>query len=101
MAETAQQAQIAGAERAQTFTRDDVRRGHWLGFGAITLAMVGAVLVSLFGYPWVGAALVGVPVMGVAKALIDSARVRGSGPSDAKARTLSPRPGGPPDGAAR
>jgi uncharacterized membrane protein len=74
MAENLQAAQIEETRRAQEYTRDDSRRGHWLAFAAVALATVGAVVTATIGQPWVAAALVGIPVMGVAKALVDSVK---------------------------
>jgi uncharacterized membrane protein len=74
MAEQLQEAQIAEAKRANEYTKNDSRRGHWLGFMTAITAM-GCALVSLyFGYPWVSSIFISVPVMGVAKALVDSAK---------------------------
>ena len=74
MAEQLQAAQISETKRAQEFTQADARRGHWLGFAALVLGMLGAIACLAIGNPWVAAAFLSVPVMGVAKALIDSAR---------------------------
>jgi uncharacterized membrane protein len=74
MAERLQAAQIEETRRAQEFMRDDTRRGHWLGFSAIVLAFIGAGFSMELQYPWVAGTFLSVSVMGVAKALIDSAR---------------------------
>jgi uncharacterized membrane protein len=82
MAEKAQSAQVAAINQAQDYTQRDTRRGHWLGFATAALAILGACAcvgaAAIFktgsGAYWVGALMVGVPVMAVAKALIDSAR---------------------------
>jgi uncharacterized membrane protein len=74
MAEQSQAAQIEETRRAQDYARCDMRRGHWLGFLSTLSALVAAVGATVAGFPWVGVAFVSVPVMGVAKALIDSAR---------------------------
>ena len=81
MAERLQAAQIEETRRAQDYTRNDLRRGHWLGFSATLLAIVGASACTLVGAImhengplWVAGLLVGVPVMAVAKSLVESAR---------------------------
>ena len=82
MAERLQEAQIDETKRAQDYTRDDARRGHWLGFGATIAAILAAVVCAAIaavthvpGLLWVAGALVGVPVMAVAKSLVETARV--------------------------
>lgn len=79
MAEHLQAAQVEEDKRAHDYTRADARRGHWLGFTSTVLAIVASVGVTIAGYPWIGVALVSVPVMGVAKALIDSTRGKRTG----------------------
>lgn len=74
MAERVQAAQIEDTKRAQDYLRDDVRRGHWLSTGVTCLAIVGAIVCAGQGWPWVAAALVSVPVMAVARALVEVAR---------------------------
>lgn len=74
MAEREQTARIASVESAQTYRQAEVARGHWLGFGISVSALVSAVICALTGSPWVGAACVGVPVLAVALALVQSAR---------------------------
>lgn len=74
MAEEAQQAQVATTFRAQEFARLDTRRGHWLGFAATVVAMLGAILCAYLRQPWVAGLFLSVPVMSVAKALIESKR---------------------------
>ena len=81
MAERLQEARIAEARYTQEHRRDDILRGHWLGFAATALAIAGAIsftvvgaLTGTDGPYWVAVALIGVPVMAVAKALVDSAR---------------------------
>ena len=74
MAERLQAAQIDGTKRGQDYTRDDTRRGHWLGFAIAVLAMLGAFGCLELKYPWVATVFLSVPVMAVAKALIESAR---------------------------
>ena len=81
MAERLQAAQIEETTRAQNYTRDDSRRGHWLGFSATALATIGAAVCTIVaaimgatGAYFVGAALVSVPVMAVARALVESSK---------------------------
>lgn len=76
MAERHQAAQIEDTSRAQEYLRNDMRRVHWLGAGVAFLSIVGAVACTIYGSPVVAVALVGVPVLSVAKALIDSVRAR-------------------------
>lgn len=74
MAERLQAAQIDETQRALEYTRADTRRGHWLGFVIAGLAMLGAFGCLELQFPWVATVFLSVPVMAVAKALIESAR---------------------------
>jgi uncharacterized membrane protein len=74
MAEELQAAQIAESTRAHGYAHSDSRRGHWLGFLTAIGAMLSALASLWFGYPVVAGAFISVPVMGVAKALIESAK---------------------------
>lgn len=74
MAEESQRTQGHMAELAIEGVRTDTRRGHWLGFLLSMSAMTGALILGLLHVPWVAGAFLSVPVMGVAKALIDSVR---------------------------
>jgi hypothetical protein len=74
MAEQLQAAQIEEARRIHELTRLDSRRGQWLGWSTTVLAMGGAMGCLYFGYPWVAAPFLSVPVMAVAKALVESAK---------------------------
>jgi uncharacterized membrane protein len=81
MAERLQEAQIAETERAQAYTANDSKRGHWLGFSTTIFAIAGAIsctvagaITGASGVYWVAGTLVAVPVMAVARALIESAR---------------------------
>jgi uncharacterized membrane protein len=87
MAEKLQDAQITQTTNAQNYTRIDARRGHWLGFSTTVLALLGAIGCGITGAAWgalglyaLAALMVGVPVMAVAKALVES--VRSPSPSD-------------------
>lgn len=74
MAEREQAARIASVDSAQAYRHKEVARGHWLGFGISVSALASAVVCALASSPWVGAACVGVPVLAVALALVQSAR---------------------------
>jgi uncharacterized membrane protein len=81
MAERLQMAQLEQTKRAHDYTQTDMRRGQWLGFSATVLSMISACACSVVGAEWgapgafwVAGALVSVPVMAVAKALVDSSR---------------------------
>ena len=76
MAERAQQAQIEATQRAQKYASDDTRRGQWLGFTTAMAAMIGSGVVAHFGNPWVAGLFLSIPVLAVAKALIESASGR-------------------------
>jgi uncharacterized membrane protein len=85
MAETYQSAQIEETKRAQDYTQRDTRRGTWLGFLAMVAGIVGSVIMTVLHEPWVASLCLSVPVMGVAKALIDSARTKAA---DGAARSV-------------
>lgn len=74
MAETQQQAVIESAAEARRYQRADNQRGQYLGFAVTVLAIVGAIICAYFGQAWIAAALVGVPVLSVARSLVESAR---------------------------
>ena len=74
MAERLQAAQIDESRRAHDYTHSDNRRGHWLGFFTAVFAMVCALGALALNYPWVSGVFISVPVMGVARALIESVR---------------------------
>ncbi len=74
MAERQQDAAIEAGGEARAYLRADTKRGHYLGFLVTVFAILGAIVCAYLGQPWVAAALVGVPVLSVAKALIDSTR---------------------------
>ena len=73
MAERMEAAQINQSELALKYHHKDTFRGHWLGFGLSALAMIGAGLMAYLGQSWLAAAFLSVPVMGVAKALVEKA----------------------------
>jgi uncharacterized membrane protein len=72
MAEESQVANVKSIERAQEFTRRDIRRGHWLGWATTIAAMAGTVVCAYLKQPWLGGMFLTVPVMAVAKSFISS-----------------------------
>lgn len=74
MAEQAQTAQINSIQRAQEHQRRDSKRGQLLGAGISVIAMGLAVYCAMNGQSVVGGLLLSVPVMAVAKALIEGVR---------------------------
>jgi len=76
MAEKQQDAQIKNITQAQNYARNDIRRGHYLGFALSTIAIISAGWFVNEHSPIVAGLCLGVPVLAVAKALIDSARPR-------------------------
>ncbi len=102
MAERLQEAGITEAWGAQYNLRTDVKRGHWLGFGTTMVAILGAVVCVIIGTIghgegpfWVAGLLVSVPVMAVAKALVESARSIWPGTDD-ESQGSEPRLRNPP-----
>lgn len=73
MAERAQDATIETSRRAMDLQSRDIRRGQWLGTLVTLSAVGGAIFAASIGATAVAIALVGIPVMSVGKALIDSA----------------------------
>jgi uncharacterized membrane protein len=71
MAEQSQAAQIAAVSRAQDYLQRDTSRGQWLGSVVSIIAMAGGAVCAVAGQPWVAGLFLGVPVLAVAKALID------------------------------
>jgi uncharacterized membrane protein len=86
MAERLQAAQIEESRRAHDYTHSDNQRGHWLGFSAAVIAIAALA----FNDPWVAVAFISVPVMGVARALIESARK--SSPAELLATAAASQP---------
>ncbi len=86
MAEELQKAQIGEAREIRAMTHADQKRGSYLGFATTAVAMLGAVVSMYMGSTILGLAFLSVPVMAVAKALIESSRHPGEGP----ARRISP-----------
>lgn len=112
MAENLQVAQVDESKRAQEFTHNDAKRGHWLGFAASCLSTLGSIICVGIGAHYgmasaffVATALVSVPAMAVAKALIESVRspaapqiVAASPPQPPAASTnVQPAAAPPPD----
>lgn len=90
MAEKLQEAQIADSKRIQDYTFSEAKRGHWLGFSAAIAAMACAIGAAVLHEPWVAVAFISVPVMGVAKALVDATKK--SSPSEILAAAAPPPP---------
>jgi uncharacterized membrane protein len=88
MAEQSQAAQIQVVEKSIEATARDVSRGHWLGFVTTLAAMGFAFGAAAIHEPVVAGVFLSVPVMAVAKALIESARPRAGS-------TPQPPPAGP------
>jgi uncharacterized membrane protein len=76
MAERLQAAQIKQTETSNQFIQNDTRRGQWLGFAVAMAALIAAIVVVLIGNPWVASLCLSVPVMAIAKALIDSVKAK-------------------------
>ena len=88
MAEQLQAQQISQAYFVLRNTQRDNRRGHWLGFLTTILAMVCALGCLFLDYPWVAFAFVSIPVMAVAKALVESAKAPTTTEAVAQSRVL-------------
>jgi uncharacterized membrane protein len=95
MAEQLQAQQISQAYLVLRSTQRDNRRGHWLGFLTTILAMVCALGCLLLDYPWVALAFVSIPVMAVAKALVESAKAPTTTESKAAKKAVA-QPRAPP-----
>jgi uncharacterized membrane protein len=94
MAEKMGNAQIHQSELALINQHKTVATGQWLGFAAIAICAACGAALGVFGQPWLAAAFLAVPAMGVAKALVDSARAPAAAntPStDAKPDAPAPR----------
>jgi hypothetical protein len=53
----------------------DTQRGQWLGFAMGFAAVIAAAICAWLNQPAIAALLTSVPVLGVSKALVDSARM--------------------------
>ena len=71
MAERMEAAQIAQSANALSSQANDIRRAHYLGAGLGALAIAGAIVMGFAGQPWLAAAFLAVPVMGLARAFVD------------------------------
>jgi len=90
MTERRLEAEIEAAGDLRGAQRFNIRRGQLLGAGVTVLAMLGAVGCVALHQPWVAGAFLAVPVMSVAKALIDSTKTTGrNGPPPPAANTPS------------
>jgi uncharacterized membrane protein len=74
MAEQLQTAQISQSAKALEYAHADTNRGQWLGFATTGFAMVGAIICAKIGEPWVAGLFLSVPVMAVARALIETTK---------------------------
>ena len=74
MAERMEKAKIDQSDKVLTMQADDTRRGHYLGASLGATAMFGAAIMGFAGQPWLAAAFLAVPVMGLAKALVESVK---------------------------
>jgi uncharacterized membrane protein len=90
MAEQLQSAQIKEAESAQNYTQKDTKRGHWLGWSLSVIAIVGALGCLWLNYPWVAPAFLSLPVLAVAKALVESVKSQSS--ANVATTTIAPPP---------
>lgn len=95
MVEQLQAAQIEETRKALDYTQADSRRGQWLGWSVAILAMGGALGCLHYDNPWVAAIFLSVPVMAVAKALIDSAKSQTPTDLIRAAAEAAPTPIGP------
>lgn len=77
--------QVVLATRAQDYLATDTKRGHYLGALISILAMVGAGVAAIFHMTALGIAFLGVPVMTVAMAFINSHK-------ENKAKSKDPEP---------
>ena len=93
MAEKQQDASIAATTEARRAVIADTRRGHRLGFTVTLLAMVGAGGCAYLGQPWVAVTFLGVPVLSVANALINTAKAK---PPTVAPVAAAPPPASPP-----
>ncbi len=75
MAERQQQAQIDLNFEAIRRANGDTQRGQWLGFAMGFAAVIAAAICAWLNQPAIAALLTSVPVLGVSKALVDSARM--------------------------
>jgi uncharacterized membrane protein len=74
MTEKLLDAQIAEAKEIRTFSNSETTRGQILGTVTTWLAMAGALVCAYLGQPWVAGGFLGVPVMAVARSLIESSK---------------------------
>jgi len=73
MAEKEQSARIEYEKAALSAAIIDTRRGHFLGASISILAILGAAYTAWIGAHWaVSCALVGIPILGIVKALVSS-----------------------------
>jgi len=72
MAEREQEHRIDLETKGLQAAIDDTRRGQYLGAGISLLAVAGAIISIYLAAPWYASvAFLGVPLMGLAKAIVD------------------------------
>lgn len=72
MAEKEQEHRLEMERKGQTAAISETKRGHWLGFLIAIAAIIGAILSFVLGAHWaVSVAMVGVPILGIVKAIVD------------------------------
>lgn len=96
MAEQLQQAQIEQSRTALEYSKEDVSRGHWLGFVTTAAAMIGAIVCAGLGQPYVACLFLSVPVMAVAKALVETSKAPSPTDIIKAAQTTQPPQATPP-----
>ena len=74
MAERMEAAQIEQSANAIRHQANDTRRAHYLGASLGGGAIVGSIIMGFAGQPWLAAAFLAVPVMGLAKAFVEGWR---------------------------
>lgn len=73
MAEAEQAHRVEMERAAITIEGKSITRGQWLGWGLATTAVVGAIWTGLVGVHWaIPCALVGVPILGAVKAIVEA-----------------------------
>jgi hypothetical protein len=72
MAERMENAQISQSADALKYQYADSARGQWLGFATAIAAMVGAGIMAAVHQPLLAGIFLSVPVVGIARAFIES-----------------------------
>ena len=79
MAEKEQEYRIESDQRAMQYAREDNRRGQWLGSAVALSYITAAVVVSVYGQPWVGGMLGGIGILSAITDLVLNRQERGAG----------------------